>query len=189
MQDEEKIPRTARDALIIELLGDLGIVHDKIKDLPEDINKAISGSLNLVAKAVEDAENTASLLTKGIDTKTESVIKDIDEAVKNCLDKHATKTFSDMDEKIKSLQHKINSFDLTDPKGRRLSFILATTIVLITIFSGVAIYGVYAGASSRIDELNQLIYLQDKKERRGLSVLSPQAKEQYKTAAQNTSSN
>ncbi|WP_340621871.1 hypothetical protein [Xenorhabdus siamensis] len=189
MQDEERIPRTARDALIIELLGDLGIVHDKIKNLPEDIDKAISGSLNLVAKAVEDAENTASLLAKGIDTKKESVIKDIDTAVKNCLDKHAAKTFSDIDEKVKSLQHKINSFDLTDPKGRRLSFILATTIVLITIFSGVAIYGVYTGANYRIDELNQIIFAQEKKERRGLSALSPQAKEQYKSATQSTPSN
>ncbi|EQB98982.1 hypothetical protein [Photorhabdus temperata] len=65
----KKIPRTARDALIIELLGDVGTIHDQIKNLPTEIEQAISGSIKLVADAVEDAENTALKLAKSIEVQ------------------------------------------------------------------------------------------------------------------------
>ncbi|ERT14910.1 hypothetical protein [Photorhabdus temperata] len=189
MQYDEKIPRTARDALIIELLGDVGTIHDQIKNLPTEIEQAISGSIKLVADAVEDAENTALKLAKSIEVQKNTTIKDIDEAVKNSLEQHTAKIFSDIDEKVKSLQHKINNFDLADPKGRRLSFILATTLIIVSFCFAAAIYGIYTGANSRVKELTLIISAQDTKEKRGLSVLTPQAREQYQAATQNTSSN
>ncbi|EYU13412.1 hypothetical protein [Photorhabdus aegyptia] len=182
MRDDKRIPRTARDALIIELLGDVGTIHDQIKNLPAEIELAISGSIKLVADAVEDAENTALKLAKSIEVKKNTTIKDIDEAVKNSLEQYTTKIFSDIDEKVKS-------FDLADPKGRRLSFILAITLIIVSFCFAAAIYGIHTGANSRIDELNLIISAQDTKEKRGLSALTPQAREQYQAAAQNTSSN
>ncbi len=187
MTDSDKIPRTARDALIIELLGDIGAVHDLIKNLPQNIDQAVSGSIKLVADAVEDAEKTASLLAKGIEAQKATVIKDIDLAVKNSLDQHAINTFSSMEEKVNKLQHKINSFELADPKGRRLSFIISSALILVIIFSMVAIGGFYFGANGKIEELNQMISLQDKMEKKGLSALSPQAREQYQSAKEITS--
>lgn len=185
MQDDIKSPRTARDALLIELLGDLGLINDKIKTLPTEISEAIHGSLSIVIKAVEDAEHTATLLSKSIDIKKDSAIKDIDEAVKNSLNQHVENTFSSMDEKVKKLQHKINTFDLVDPKSRRLSLILSITVIFITIISSAAVFGIYTSSINEIDELNQIISIQDTTMKKGLSALSPQAKEQYLSAANN----
>ncbi|WP_193747022.1 hypothetical protein [Dickeya sp. NCPPB 3274] len=36
----DDIPRTARDALIAELLGDVGKIDELIKQLPNEINKS-----------------------------------------------------------------------------------------------------------------------------------------------------
>lgn len=188
-QGDERIPRTARDALIIELLGDLGSIHDQIKSLPAEIEKAVSGSLTVIADAVEDAEKTTLQLAQSIDIRKDIVTRDIDIAVKNSLEKHAAETFSKMDEKVKNLQHKINSFELADPKGRRLSLILAITVVLLIFLSSAATYGIYSGAHTKIEELNFIISTQDKMEKKGLSVLSPEARSQYQSAIQNNHSN
>lgn len=59
MSQENKTPRTARDALIIELLGDLGVVHDEIKKLPSNIENVLADSIRLVAKSVNDVESSA----------------------------------------------------------------------------------------------------------------------------------
>lgn len=59
MSQENKTPRTARDALIIELLGDLGVVHDEIKKSPSNIENVLADSIRLVAKSVNDVESSA----------------------------------------------------------------------------------------------------------------------------------
>lgn len=187
MSDDDRTPRTARDALIIELLGDLGTVHDLIKNLPKDIDEAVSGSIKLVADAVEDAEKTALLLAKGIDAQKNTVIRDIDQAVKNSLEKHTGKIFSGVEQQVNSLQHKISSFDLADPKGRRLSFTLVAALIIVTLFSAAALYGIYAGTNSKLDDLYLIIKSQDAKEKRGLAALPPKAREQYQAATQTPS--
>ncbi|PAV05811.1 hypothetical protein CBG25_06085 [Arsenophonus sp. ENCA] len=48
MDEKESNPRSARDALMIELIGDLGRVNDQITALPSDIKYAIEGSLSLL---------------------------------------------------------------------------------------------------------------------------------------------
>lgn len=187
MQDEEKTPRTARDALLIELLGDLGIIHDLIKNLPAEIDGAVSGSIKVLADAVEDAENTALKLSTGIDAHTKKAIKDINEAVKSSLDQYASETFSDMEENVKMLQHRINHFELADPKSRRLSFILSASLIIVSLFSAAAMFGIYAGTNAKVEELNLIITSQDAKERRGLAALPPQAREQYQSAKETVS--
>ncbi|ENJ0562712.1 hypothetical protein AB0Z88_004460, partial [Salmonella enterica] len=82
MQEEARAPKTARDALLIELIGDIGILHDQIKSLPEEINQATSGSIEIIANAVEEAEKTASKLSENIDKKKETVLADLKSSVK-----------------------------------------------------------------------------------------------------------
>ena len=135
MTDSDKIPRTAREALLVELLGDLGVIHDMIKNLPVELDGAVSGSIKVLADAVEDAENTALKLSNGIDEHKKTAINDINHAVKSCLDKYASETFSEMEEKVKKIQNKINSFELADPKGRRLSLMLSSALVIVFLFS------------------------------------------------------
>lgn len=81
MQEEARAPKTARDALLIELIGDIGILHDQIKSLPEEINQATSGSIEIIANAVEEAEKTASKLSENIDKKKETVLADLKSSV------------------------------------------------------------------------------------------------------------
>uniref|UniRef100_A0A1A9VZG1 Uncharacterized protein n=1 Tax=Glossina brevipalpis TaxID=37001 RepID=A0A1A9VZG1_9MUSC len=59
MSQENKTPRIARDTLITELLGDLGVVHDEIKKPPSKIENVLADSIRLVAKSVNDVESTA----------------------------------------------------------------------------------------------------------------------------------
>jgi hypothetical protein len=64
LSEHEVIPATARDALIIELLSDVGRLHDDIKGIPKMLELSMRDSLDIVADAVEDAEDTALLLQK-----------------------------------------------------------------------------------------------------------------------------
>lgn len=162
MTDSDKIPRTARDALIIELLGDLGVVHDLIKNLPVEIDGAVSGSIKVLADAVENAEKTASLLSNSIDAHKKTAIHDINDAVKKALNKYASETFSNIEEKVESIENKINHFELADPKSRRLNIILSCTLAVSLLLSGTAIFAVYNAAKSTIADLNMIISSQDK---------------------------
>ncbi|MCD5997365.1 hypothetical protein KDX38_27785, partial [Pseudomonas sp. CDFA 602] len=62
MSEHETIPSTARDALIIELLSDVGRLHDDVKSIPKLLEISMRDSLDILADAVEDAEDTALLL-------------------------------------------------------------------------------------------------------------------------------
>lgn len=76
-------PRTARDALIIELLGDIGAVHDEIKQLPKNLKDSLRGSLEIIADSVEAAEKTSQKLN----TSTVEALKAISELQVEKLDK------------------------------------------------------------------------------------------------------
>jgi dGTP triphosphohydrolase len=76
-------PRTARDALIIELLGDIGAVHDEIKLLPNNLKDSLRGSLEIIADSVETAEKTSQELK----THTVEALKAISDLQIEKLDK------------------------------------------------------------------------------------------------------
>lgn len=155
--DETKTPRTTRDALMIELLGDLGVVHDLIKELPDNINTAVSGSLEHIADAVEEAEKTASVLSEEINLQKEAVILQLNEAVKLTLESQAKETLAGLKNSVQEIELKIKRFELADPKSRRLNAVLASALVITLLLSGTVVYGVYSGAKSTISDLNQVI--------------------------------
>ncbi|TKK13621.1 hypothetical protein EcCFBP13530_22735 [Enterobacter cancerogenus] len=162
MQDEIRAPKTARDALLIELIGDLGVLHDNIKSLPEAINQATAGSIETIANAVEEAEKTASKLSESIEQKKEAVLVDLKTSVKQTLDEHAFSVFSELEDKVNGLQKRIATFELSDPKSRRLNIILACTLALSLLLSSSAVFAVYSAAKSTISDLNMIISSQDK---------------------------
>ena len=53
--DAANTPRTTRDALTIDLLGDVGRLHDEIKTLPANFEKEVSPVLGAILKATEQA--------------------------------------------------------------------------------------------------------------------------------------
>lgn len=162
MQDEIRAPKTARDALLIELIGDLGVLHDNIKSLPEAINQATAGSIETIANAVEEAEKTASKLSESIEQKKEAVLVDLKNSVKQTLDEHAASVFSELEDKVNGLQKRIANFELSDPKSRRLNIILACTLAFSILLSCSAIFAVYSAAKSTISDLNMIISSQER---------------------------
>lgn len=60
--DGTSTPRTARDALIIELMGDIGRLDDGIKALPNTMNEAIAPTLGALVTASKEAEKTIAKL-------------------------------------------------------------------------------------------------------------------------------
>lgn len=160
MQDEGRAPKTARDALLIELIGDIGILHDKIKALPEEINQATEGSIEIIAQAVEDAEKTALKLNESIEHKKDAVLADLKLSVKQTLDEHAVAVFSELEGNVNNLQKRISAFELSDPKSRRLNLILSCTLAVSLLLSGAAIFAVYSAAKSTISDLNMIISTQ-----------------------------
>lgn len=162
MQDEIRAPKTARDALLIELIGDLGVLQDNIKSLPEAINQATAGSIETIANAVEEAEKTASKLSESIEQKKEAVLVDLKNSVKQTLDEHAASVFSELEDKVNGLQKRIANFELSDPKSRRLNIILACTLAFSILLSCSAIFAVYSAAKSTISDLNMIISSQER---------------------------
>lgn len=162
MHDESRVPKTARDALLIELIGDIGVLHDQIKSLPEEINQATAVSIETIANAVEEAEKTASTLSQNIEQKKEMVLTDLKASVKQTLDEHAASVFSELEDKVNGLQKRIATFELSDPKSRRLNIVLACTLAFSLLLSASAIFAVYSAAKSTIYDLNMIIRSQDK---------------------------
>ena len=60
--DAANTPRTTRDALTIDLLGDVGRLHDQIKALPEGLQKSLAPSLGALVTASKEAQATISQL-------------------------------------------------------------------------------------------------------------------------------
>lgn len=65
-------PRTTKEALLAELLGDLGEVHDSIKELPAALSDALKPSFDALAEATRAAQaliESANLIADGIAEK------------------------------------------------------------------------------------------------------------------------
>lgn len=53
---------TVQDALIAELLGDVGTLHDRIKELPDELEGAVAPSLGKLVLATKKIESTIAQL-------------------------------------------------------------------------------------------------------------------------------
>lgn len=60
--DAANSPRTTRDALTIDLLGDVGRLHDQIKALPEGLKTSLAPALGAIALASKEAQATIGQL-------------------------------------------------------------------------------------------------------------------------------
>lgn len=155
--EDTKSPRTARDALIIELLGDLEVLHNSIKQLPGEINEATAQSLELIAKSVEEAEKTASDLAKSMDAHKQSVMLELRAEIKESFTASANDTFDGLNNTVSQLQQKMKNIEVSDPKSRRLNTILSFALILTLILSGTAITSIYISAKNKIDDLQSII--------------------------------
>ncbi|HAS8353313.1 TPA: hypothetical protein I7721_19700 [Vibrio vulnificus] len=153
MQDNTGSSRTARDALIIELLGDLGKVHDEVKKLPANVESALIDTINIIADSAEKLESSAettknetqaalaALSQKELETTktkiTEVVNNSIDIAIKSSLAK-ANSDIVQLENKIQSLSGNL--------RDKFTSWMLLVSLVLFCILTsafGITMYWMY----------------------------------------------
>jgi uncharacterized phage infection (PIP) family protein YhgE len=60
---------TAQEALIAELLGDVGKLHDAIKALPDKLNESVTPTLEAIANATKDANAAINQQADEIDQR------------------------------------------------------------------------------------------------------------------------
>lgn len=143
MNNENPHPKTARDALIVELMGDIGIMHDTIKRLPDDIKQSIS----IIAMALEDAEKTGEEIKNNIQLSLSAVVSseiektkvNIESELKEKLDK----ALSSATQNILNLEKKSRTFSVRDKHGTILNYILGSITILTIISSAILAYVSY----------------------------------------------
>lgn len=150
-------PRTARDALIIELLGDIGAVHDEIKQLPVNLKGSLRESLNLIAAAVEEAENTAKTLQQETQNNLSAVSKlqteNLNKETRAVIEDLFTKVVSDeirKTEKIAiSLQDTLNRFpSYFGNQYKKLCYVMGALMALVIVICSIGMGALFIQSKS-----------------------------------------
>lgn len=104
--EQSSTPRTTRDALTIELMGDIGRLDDQIKALPHTMNEALSPTLGALVMASKEAQQSITQL--GAEQKTSlqnfsaSEKYAISEALKKVLREEAGKALASAARELES---------------------------------------------------------------------------------------
>ena len=150
-------PRTARDALIIEMLGDIGALHDEIKQLPKNLKGSLRESLEIIADAVEQAEKTAQKLQ--IDTEnnlkavSELQVEKLDNETRIVLEQTFSRTVNNeigKTEKIAlNLQETLQRFpSYFGNQYKKLCYLMAAIMALVILFCGFGMTALYLQSKS-----------------------------------------
>lgn len=189
MNDQVTMPATARDALITELLSDVGRLHDEVKRIPKLLELSMRDSLDIVADAVEDAEDTAVILQKStkdfIQAATTQAGIDVgvrlSEAIHESLSRAFEPALNKATVKIDLLESRIDkaSGNLRDSHATRFNYIiLAGFVVVTTIMVGAMAW--LAFEAQDVNETNKWFYQEYKNQHKVLDSLPQSIKEKYK---------
>lgn len=150
-------PRTTRDALIIELLGDIGALNDEIKRLPVTLRGSLRESLELIANSVEEAESTS----KALKIETELALKTISQVsienlnrdtrrvIEDCFSKTINNEIKKTESIAINLQEALNKFpSYFGNQYRKLCYLSATITILVTILAGLGALMLYSQSKS-----------------------------------------
>ncbi|WP_234813568.1 hypothetical protein [Candidatus Williamhamiltonella defendens] len=164
MNKENISPRTARDALIIELLGDVGSIHDEIKELPNLLKVSLSESLKMIASAVEEAEKTAeklkeetqAVLAASSQAQLHQVQENIGKLVKSSIDTAVEKSLSGAKAEIQTLEDRIDSATAGIKKHNPaiMNYVLAimmTAMIVTMLFSTIYLWGKFMKPERPLD--------------------------------------
>lgn len=145
-------PRTARDALIIELLGDLGAVHDEIKRLPVNLKGSLRESLDHIANSVEEAEKTAQTLKHdaGIalkavsDLQIEKLDRETRTVIEECFSRAVGNEIKKTEKIATNLQDTLQKFpSYFGDQYKKLCYLFAAITVSVIVLSGWGITALY----------------------------------------------
>lgn len=188
MNEHASIPSTARDALIVELLSDVGRLHDDIKGIPKLLEYSMRDSLDIIADAVEDAEDTALLLqksTKEIIHATASkagvdVAIEMSNAIQLSLERVFEPALNRASVKIEALEKRITDLSghIRDTQATRFNYIVLAGFVAVTI-SMIGAMGWVAIKAQDVNETNKWFYKEYKAQRAVIDTLSPDLKKRF----------
>ncbi|KPW79844.1 hypothetical protein [Pseudomonas syringae group genomosp. 3] len=185
----EKNTTTARDALITELLSDVGHLHDSIKNIPKLLELSMDDSLRIVADAVEDAEDTALFLqesTKELIQATttkaglDAGIK-LSEAIHDSLANAFEPALNRATVKIEQLENRVSALsgNLRDTQATRFNhMMLAGLVVMAAMMIGGMTW--IAIESQDVNETNKWFYQEYKEQRALLEKIPTGIKDKYK---------
>lgn len=189
MEDNDIIPASARDALIVELLSDVGHLHDEIKSIPKSLKLSMTDTLNIVASAVEEAERTALSLQKDtkdiIQATTAKAGFDIGVELTGAIHKSLEKVFepalSRATEKIASLENKVTSVSgsIRDTQATRFNYIILSAFVIVAVMM-IGSLSWLAIKTQDVNETNKWFYDEYKAQRKVIDRLPDAIKQQFK---------
>jgi predicted PurR-regulated permease PerM len=162
MSDDILTPRSKRDALMAELLGDVGNVHDLIKSLPDELSKSLNVSLENIAASVEEAEKTSVELCEKFDNQKKKMVSEMEKLIKDTFEKQSAISISLLEDKIKNLQIKVSKKEETDKKSKYSIYYLSLTIFISILFFFIALSFILYETNEKINNLNSIIDYQQK---------------------------
>ncbi|KFF42197.1 hypothetical protein JH25_27925 [Pseudomonas sp. BRG-100] len=188
MIDETAPPKTAREALMIELLSDLGRVHDDIKAIPELLKLSISDSLEIIAIAVADAESTAQKLQdatkEAIQTTATRVAFEAGSELSGAIHVSLERTFDPAlhkaSIKVEELERRVKgiSANVRDTHATRMNYIILVGFVfaMMLTLGGVTWLTII---SKQNDETNKWFYEEYKAQREIINSLPADVKKKF----------
>lgn len=188
MSELDVIPSTARDALIVELLSDVGRLHDDIKSIPKMLQLSMRETLDIVADAVEDAEDTALLLQKNTKELIQAAASkasadvgiDLTSAIHQVLERVFEPALGRATVKIENLETRIlaASGNLRDKQATRFNYIILAGFVVAAV-SMVAAMGWITIKAQDVNDTNKWFYSEYKAQRAVIETLPPELKKRF----------
>lgn len=188
MGEHEVIPGSARDALIVELLSDVGRLHDEIKGIPKILELSMRDSIDIVADAVEDAEDTALLLHK----QTKEIIQatttkagidmgvELAEAIRNSLDRVFEPALNRATVKVEALEQRVASLsgNVRDTHATRFNYIMLGGFVLSALLM-IGLMASLAYTAQDVNTTNKWFYDHYKAQQKILKSMPDALKQKY----------
>lgn len=182
------IASNARDALIAELLGDVGRLQDDVRAIPSLLSLSMSDSLRIVADAVEDAEKTAHSLQ----TSTKDLIQatsakagidlgiELADAIHRSLHKVFEPALASAACKIESLEAKVTAMSgqVRDAHAVRWNYILLASFVTLALAMVVSL-GYVAVKAQSAQETNKWFWQEYQAQQSVISTLPPDIKRKF----------
>ena len=188
MNESSDIPRTARDALLIELLSDVGRVHDAIKGIPDIFQLSMADSLEIIAQAVGDAETTAKQLQDATNDSIKATAtrvafeagSELSTAIQQSLERTFEPALDKAAAKIDALQKRIETISgsMRDVHATRINYILLIGFV-VTLLSALGAVSWLAIVSQENNEANKWFYAEYKTQRGVIDSLPADIKRKF----------
>lgn len=189
MNVHDQMPATARDALITELLSDVGNLYDAVKALPKALELSMTDSLLIVANAVEDAEKTSVMLqnsTNELMRATSSKVGidvgiELASAIHQSLERVFEPALNRAAMRIETIEKQVTAMSRTtrDPHAARLNqIVLAGFVIMVLMTTGVL--GWTALKAQDVNETNKWFYDEYKTQRAVIETLPADLKQRFK---------